>query len=593
MMRNNRILSAAVAAALFLPASSVYAGGFGNVNFNDSTTAAADTTAPAGSVVASCSGVTSAVTDAKKAGTCTISPTFNFTSNTVVNVPEDGLIYATELFTGGVPKDGMPALPGGTDCDAASLSGPKAAVMYTISANKVSTDGEMTVSFTLTGANFAEDPKLGISDNGGDHTGTYTPLSTATDKTTAKFKVTTNGTTGTTMLQKNDQLMLQYRIKNATGLATEDGKVIMAIDVEGDAEREPVTIATSKTALEYSLRTQEEGKVQIDVTNDNKQFATNGEPPAYQENVPSTSEGKGAVICYIKINSLSDDAIATFDGDIVQCDGYSEFIFTSTKDNLELATTSKLEITGGQFAASDTSKVYIEAGGIGTDGKVDNPGNGPANDSGEPNDLAASTVDGSTATWNFTNDNMNSFGTADAKEMPIVMEVDGATEINIVEDVPLASLLLDFKQGNDSTDKWGIADISLDSECLLIKRNGMVCRVFNVPKAGAMDILNIRVTNDSAEAGELTMTLYGMDGAVLGEGVLATAEEFGPGKTIRFTSTNLATKLGDITWEKRGMLEINSTLSKIELMTLLRHNNPNVPLLTNLSTGARGYACEQ
>jgi hypothetical protein len=591
MMRNNRILSAAVAAALFLPASSVYAGGFGNVNLNDSTTAAADTTAPAGSVVASCSGVTSAVTDAKNAGTCTIDSTFNFsTASTVVNVPEDGLIYATELFTGEVPKDGMPALPGGTDCDATTLSGPKAAVMYTISANKVSTDGEMTVSFTLTGANFAEDPVLGISDNGGQHTGTYDPLSTAKDKPTAKFKVTTSGTT---MLQKDDQLMLQYRIKNATGLATEGEKVTMAIDVEGDAQREPVTIATSKTALEYSLRTQEEGKVQIDVTNDNKKFATNGEPPAYQENVPTAGAGLGAVICYIKINSLSDDAPATFYGDIVQCDGYSEFIFTSTKDNLELATTSKLEITGGQFAASDTSKVYIEAGGIGTDGKVDNPGNGPANDSGEPNDLAASTVDGSTATWNLTNDNMNSFGTADAKEMPIVMEVDGATEINIVEDIPQASLLLDFKQGNDSTDKWGIADISLDSECLLIKRNGMVCRVFNVPKAGAMDVLNIRVTNDSAEAGELTMTLYGMDGSELGTGVLATADEFGPGKTIRFTSANLATKLGDITWEKRGMLEINSTLSKIELMTLLRNNNSDVPLLTNLSSGARGYACEQ
>jgi hypothetical protein len=578
MMRNNRILSAAVAAALFLPISSAYAaGGFVNVNNSLKDQAVNDTTVSAASVVSTCS-----ATAHKKAGTCTINSSFNFTGNalTVVNVPDDGLIYATELFTG---PGGTPVLPGCefNDADAPRVGAEaKAAVLYTTGSETLKTLDEMGVKFTLTGATFAEDPVLGISDNGGLFS-IEAKLKGGKDKTFIEYKFNTT----TNKIYKGNQLMLQYRLKDATGLATPEAKVTMKAEVEKDATRE-VTIATSLTALEYTLYGQEEGKVQIDVTNDNKRFAENGELPAYQEDVPNSGAGAGAAICYIKINSFSDDT--PDNNDIVQCDGSSEFKFgLTTAGDLALAPESKLEITGGQFAASNKDRVYIETGGTNAStGKVTKAGNT------SNADMSATTVvDDSTATWKLQDNMMNGFA-LDTKDMPIIMEIDNSTEINIVEEAPLASLLLDFKQGNENDHKWGIADISLDSECLLIKRNGMVCRVFNVPPAGAQDVLNIRVTNDSSEAGELTMTLYGMDGSELGTGVLATAEEFGPGQTKRFTSTDLGTNLGDITWDKRGMLEIRSILPKVEMMTLLRHQNPNVPLLTNLSSGARGYACE-
>ncbi len=542
-MRNNRILSAAVAAALFLPVGSVSAGGFVNVNQGLTTTGAAD-----GGLVVTCP---TAVTSHKKAGTCTIDSTFDFgtANNTVVNVPNDGLIYATELFTGG---DEMPVLPG---CDDPA-SGAKAAVMYTVSS---STDNSRDIKFTLSGAEFADDPILGISDSGGVLLTTELPSTGGKNSDKALYKL--NKPIGT-----GDQLMLQYRLRDAADLATEGAVVTMKAEVEDDPTR-TVTIATSKIALESECG-QMSGRLKLN--SDATEFfpEPDSAPDAYQD------QYTGA-ICYIMINSLSDD---TDSYDIVQCDGYNEFKFgLPNAGNLALTTDSKFEITDGQFAASlGQDMVYIE---------TDNwP---PFNFNND--DIPADVVTLDTATWDLDDDNMNTLDTG--SDMAIVLELDGK-EVNIPEVNPSCNLTLDFEQGEVSSHKWAIADIESSGSCLLITKKGTICRVFNVPPTGAMDILNIRVTNDSDEEGELEITLYQMDGTQLGTGVLVEAADFGPGVTKRFTSTDLEDLLGITTWSGRGMLEITTILPKIELMTLLRNQNPNVPLLTNLSSGARGYACE-
>ncbi len=588
-MYNNRILGAAVAAALFLPVGSAYAAGdFGNVNFDDGT-ATADALTACGASIAS----------QFDHGTCTLNAKFGFGTASpaitdVVNVPTDGLIYATELFTG-LREEGRPVLPGAlTGCDAGT--GPAAAIMYTIGATSLNTAPEMQIEFTLTGAEFSGDPLLGVMDISGTNEGLTAIDKGGDGRQTASFKINSDSGASGFELETGDRIMLIYRIENATALASEGGVVTMDIDIEGDANRETVTIATSKTALEYSCRPQDLGKVQIDVTNENKRFADTGIAPAYQKDVPAVGAGAGAAICYIKINSISDDTAAD-NYSIVQCDGSSEFIFSgaSTAGNLALAD-SKFEITDGQFAASSKDQVYIETGGVEADGNVTAPG-------WLAPDLKADTVvNDLVATWNLNDANMNTFGTT-GDEMPIIMEVDGTTEINTVELPPMCNLQLDFKQGNDDADKWGMADISYEDTCLLIKRNGLVCRVFNVPPVGAADALNIRMTNNSTSAGDLTFTLYDKDGSELGAKTLEAADyelidtkygssEFSPGHTFRFTSAHLEEILSIETWTGRGMLEITSTLPKVEMMVLLRNTNPNVPLLTNMSSGARGYACE-
>lgn len=545
-MRNNRVLGAAVAAALFLPIGSAYGGSY-NVNNSLLSMPAADTAA-GDSVVTSCS-----VTDGM--GTCVVNSSFDLVPSTVVNVPDDGLIYATELFN--TPPSGMeyPILPCGTE---------PAAIMFTIDGEN---DNDNTLAtFTLSSGKFENDPVLGISDSNGAITSPMTiPDGGGDGSNFVKYNIdTTNG-----RLQVNDQLILTYFMQDASTLGTAGNTIKMTMVVKGSNTREEI-IATSKEGLPltgFGPSPQEEGKVQIDVTNDNKTFAT-GEEPAY-------IDSQTAMICYLNLetNSGNDDEY------IVQCDGKSEFKLGSGDLTIN-EDQSKLEITGTQFQASTGSEmVYLSFDESATFGK----------------DIIA-VVDPDTfdATFSFTNQNMNDAGDL-GHEMPLIMEVDGVTEIGIVEEAPIASLMIDFEQGNDeNVDTWAMADIGpIESPCLLIRRNGMVCNVFNVPPSTAQDILNLRITNESVKAGKLTMTLYNMDGTVVGDESVVLVESLEPGHTVRFTSAMLEGEdYFNTTWTGRARLEIRSTLDKIEMFTLLRYQG-DAKLLTNVSLGASGVACSQ
>ncbi len=496
----------------------------------------------------------------------------------------------------------LPILP----CD--TTTSVPAAVLFVIDGEN---DNDNTLAkFTLNGAKFAGDPVLSISDNDGQLIGVATDIvnGTGDKKSTAEFNITTSAAL---RLEVGDQLMLSYHLKDAA-LATAGSEVTMSVDVAGSFS-DSVVIARSKDGLsDITLKPQAAGKVQIDVTNENKKFATNGEPPAYLKDIPAAS------ICYLNLNTTSGDN----DEFIAQCNGYSEFLFnTKAADNSAgcpgdlCINEATLKITGGQFQASmGANAVYINAHG--------DENNLPFNDPAvavDIDDVATSTIDTDTfeATWNFTDEQFGKLGAEAAaaasggtvlhdNEMPIIMTVNGTLPINVIEDPPMASLTIDFLQGNDDTHDWAMQDFGpIESECLLITRNGMVCNVFNVPAVGAQDQANIRITNESSKEAKFTMTLYGMDGSVLGGPTVlemdnATTElsapfpypnkYLQPGHTVRLSSAHVEEIFG--TWTGRARLEITSTLPKIEIMSLLRYAN-HPELLTNMSLGASGASCTQ
>jgi hypothetical protein len=100
---------------------------------------------------------------------------------------------------------------------------------------------------------------------------------------------------------------------------------------------------------------------------------------------------------------------------------------------------------------------------------------------------------------------------------------------------------------------------------------------------------SIRVTNKTGIDGKLTAILYDKDGNILG-GPVTLIEAMKPGVTEVFDSWVIRDKLtGGTAFPGRAMMVITSTLSKMEMLALLRHE-PGGPL-TNVSIGASGASC--
>jgi hypothetical protein len=133
-----------------------------------------------------------------------------------------------------------------------------------------------------------------------------------------------------------------------------------------------------------------------------------------------------------------------------------------------------------------------------------------------------------------------------------------------------------------------------------IKRNGALCKVYNVTSNTAQDITNIRITNVGSKEAVAKGTLYDMDGNVIFKnvelGTLASKQ------TIRKSSADLVElakangDCGDCEW-KRGTLVVSGTfpISMMEVFALLRRKNftgvGSFPLL-NMSKGASQTACD-
>jgi len=526
-MRKNKILSIAITATLCLPIgiASAAVGSFKNVNqTTHGTINAAGNTAEKVLV----SKVPTATFDTISGG------------KALVDVPTDGIVYATELFGG----DGPPALPNKAD-------GNLAAVLYTIDGD---IDTEFDIQFTLSAGQFVEDPKLAISDSGDN----YTILSQLILTTGGKnesfvgFRVSAQ----TNPLTTGDQLMLAYRIKGvndvlgtAGGTVTLTAKLTTRTDLPLNPERH-VTIATSKTAVSAALTTEDTGEIKISVSDESKKFTGSGN--AF---VNTTT----AQIGFLKITNTAG---------IKESDGETDFkvgqgIDGKLNDAVDTGG-SNLIISNGQFAASKAApgEVFINAvAKVSADEVVDD-----------------------TATFKLDDTDFPNLSTG--SDIAIQFTANGSTPINTLENAPSATLVLDFKNEY-------VKDIELQPvDMRQIGKNGTVCVVYVVPAASiTREKINIRITNDTNENGTLLGTLYNEAGEKLGEGFLnAIGDELGAGKTVTYQATHLAEKITD--WEGRAMLEITSTLPSLEVMALLRNQNDR-SLLTNLSLGATGVSCNR
>jgi hypothetical protein len=541
-MRKNKILSIAITATLCLPIgiASAAVGSFNNVNQTTHGT------------------INAAGNTAEKVLVSKV-PTTTFDNisggKALVDVPTAGIVYATELFSG----DGPPALPNKTD-------GNLAAVLYTIDGD---IDTEFDIQFTLRSATydsnggivfgsevgqFVEDPKLAISDSGGNYTNLSQLILTTGGRndSVVGFRVTAQ----TYNLTTGDQLMLAYRIKGVNDVLGTAGNLVALtakLTTRNDLPLNPertVTIATSKTAVSAALTTEDTGEIKISVSDESKKFTGSGN--AF---VSTTT----AQIGFLKITNTAG---------IKESDGETEFkVGEGTDGKLNDAVDtggSKLIISNGQFAASKAApgEVFINAAAK----------------------VSADEVVDDTATFKLDDTDFPNLSTG--SDIPIRFTANGSTPINTLENAPSATLVLDFKNEY-------VKDLELEAVDLRqIEKNGTVCVVYVVPSASiTREKINIRITNDTNENGTLLGTLYNEAGEKLGEGFLnAIGDELGAGKTVTYQATHLAEKITD--WEGRAMLEITSTLPSLEVMALLRNQNDR-SLLTNLSLGATGVSCNR
>lgn len=395
-------------------------------------------------------------------------------------------------------------------------------------------------------------------------------VSAASGKPAASFVMNATKTN----LEGGDQLMLLYKMSNVGVLADPTQKINMTIDLKtGGAldtivnPQRTVTVATSAKALDVSLASLEAGKLNISVSSGSTQFSGDIAPSTaiFYGYVNNTTARIGQLKFTIKTPAPK------------MADAVTGFALASDK---VAADSSKLVITGGQFQASKSIpgsvelRLYDSAGTAG---------------SSITSDEITMDLEGAwQATWNLDSTDLSSIA-GSANGAMIEMVVDGASEVNSVENPPVGNLTIDF---NNTSYK----DINIEAvELRKITKDGNVCTVYNVPPPsnGVMgaDVVSIRVTNDSAIAGKLMGKFFGMDGTLMWSGDLM-AEELQPGVTARLENDGLA-KLMGITWEGRGVLQISSTIPEMEVMALIRQNGIKFAPLSNLSTGARGTSCTQ
>jgi hypothetical protein len=538
-MHTNRILTIAVAAALSSPTISYAAGSFINVGPDPKVSVGVG----GGNILTGSSP--------------SFHPNADFDIDTALVVvtgdETEGIKYASELFGGGSPSE----LP--TD--------NYAAVLYTLDTTGI--DLTFDVTFTLSdGANFAGDPKLGIADSGGDWNAAISgPREGGNGDSKAVFEIKASETDKS--LSDQDQLMLLYQIKDAEVLA-EGNSIEMTIHLQEryngalvNPERK-VQIATAEPALStVDLRGEDGGTIYISVADDSKLFTTKDDAGSDGGAYVGAQTAK---IGLLKIKETTD---------VVSSDGITSFKLGGTPT--ELATEgSKLEITGGQFAASLKTPGKVELVNLSNNSVV----------------ATATVSDENTATFELTDAILDDIASDVDQEIGIYLTVDTETTINTVENPPQASLLIDFVEDN-------LLDIQKDAvELRQIKKDGTVCVIYNVPHKDARDTGNIRITNDSSIDGTILAKMYALDGTAIGpaEGiVLNNGENLGAGKTFYIDSAGLSD--AGFAWDRvakggRAIMELTSTLPKLEVLLLLRNMAPGSPL-TNLSVGASGSGCSQ
>ena len=380
---------------------------------------------------------------------------------------------------------------------------------------------------------------------------------TGSGKSTATFLVEPSKGVDDLKLASGDKLMLIYKLGNTKALASSGQKINMAVSLKTPLTNIKVNPARTLTGASSRLGIKEadikpiiSGSIKISVLTDSKEFV--GDYPQF-------IGSREAAIAYINIDNDDEN---TDNQKVKIADGITNFELGKTG---ALADKSSFKITEGQFAASikTPGKVFIEAGSV---------------------NLQADEITETEATWKLQDTHLQSIETAGDDQTSVHIKTDGKTAVNVPENNPMATLIIDF-------DDTGMTDLTVETELQKIKKDGTICHIYNVPNTGAGDALSIRITNDSAMSGKLTITLYNMDGtqAIDAGTELFGGEEIKPDETRRLSAADLEALAG-AAWTGRARAVISSTLPKLAILALLRQTVPGAPL-TNLSVGATGNSC--
>lgn len=448
---------------------------------------------------------------------------------------------------------------------------------------------DINVIYTLSGATLARDLVAGTDfqakDDGGGAIAATTPVGgkdgdsnvTVFLQTTKMAGAQTKTTGGASDPGNAEAMFLKFDINNATGLETGSDTVKMSVELkaatgaqlampnEGFADLE---IAKSSSGVNVTFEAAQ-GTAEIDVSKEGGVEFTGTDTTA-QYALLGTLELESPYNNAKRVDNPAMDWTLGTDAPTVD--------------------DSSLTITNGNFAASvtgGTGKVFLDLN------------NNLVWDDGI--DIAADTVTESEATWTLSNDEI-----ADIVDVSgpvgIVICADGTQKINDHPSAPQAVLTL--KLTSDANKK----NPSYSGKLRHIKRNGAVCTLHNIPAPGGTDILSVRITNTSANAGTVLGTLCTAEGdyIFIDEPLVDSLE---PHATVRITAeqldeitkeTDWLTKWRadtdgnpegkDEGWPGRAKLIVGGSLRSMEVFGLLR-TTPNAPNM-NMSLGASGDGCD-
>jgi hypothetical protein len=639
-MCNNRILITAIVAVLgSFPGVNMADSSFVNVDYSlhaDGTTCGAAAAILAGVIDVNGDGVLdgtggeevlstptfpilSALATTPTQGCAPNATLFDFSANTTVTPDEaNGIIdsnhSAGKAYAVEITQSGVGTLPAGDD--GLGTTTPKyKGVLYT-------TDGwinqKFELTYTLSDGTFAGEPLLAISNSdvpvGGTALTTYTPItggwsrtSVGLGKNTVIFSVDPTTTTAATSgfpdgsLNHQSLILLLYQVKDATSLETAGGEVTMTAKLQtvelqagqaviNDVNRPlEIFIATSTDSLSARMTDEGDGTIYISVNDNSKLFTdgTDNSAPATSDTPDAFRTSATARIGYLKVGGI----------DAFQPDGVNLFAVGSGLG--KAGTASELVISGGQFDASVNSPGYVRLLDPATGTQI----------------TSVASTDGSTVTIPLDDTTLAAISnSASSKGVAIEFVLDLTTEVNLVETPPTATFNLVFDDENIVVGDE-LATSLTDVPMRQIFQDGIVCWAFNVPYATVQDRFNIRITNESAVAGALTVTMYEASGTEVTNAeltnesgmlsVLKSETELGTGtgtvqnllpagQTLHLNSEKLEAALGT-SWTGRAVLRIVSELPEVEMLAMLRNqlmDDASQPL-NNLSLGAQGISCTQ
>lgn len=450
---------------------------------------------------------------------------------------------ARELFPADTPT-AIPALPQGGTFE----------TTYTMSTLTADIAAPFTVTYTLTGGEWTTD-KPQATDFVVDNKSGFPVIFMSESSNSIQFKVdadSTNkladGSTPTLVLGG-----FQVDVDKAT-FASAGQEVALTISLSGSVDdSQTATLVKSGTGASCKLNAGNDNDVKIDVGADGKKFTGS-----------VTTKDTAAILGTVAIDYSSPqlkDYTLLNDWGFGGADGIKSGSFS---------------ITGGPFDASLGSNMVF----------VDINNNNCAYDAG---DLAASPVTSTTAKWNsLTKAQMDSIRDGGTKN--ICMTVNGTTQINAQDNAPTGEGKLSYEHRTDTIDCSGTLR--------LLKRNGALCTLYNVPDEDALDQPFIRITNRSGGNGSfLRGSLRKPDGTYVftNQDLLATTgtATFKNNATVVVTPTHLQTLATQSGYNPetdrwgRGIMTITSDLSKMEVFGLLRQGTA----LTNFSQVASGENC--